>query len=182
MGRSLRRDVVEELLLAHVELRQLLSLAGSLANTSATTAAADAARRICDYLDGDYRLHLADEEQSLRPRLLGHHAVVDDALAVMMRDHFRIGATLARLQGVCFLIANEPTTLHTHRFALDQAVVELSRHVERHHAHEESIVFPAVRRLLEAEQVEQVHQEMVSRRLDALVGVLPSPERPATAR
>lgn len=180
MGRALRVDVVEELLLAHVELRQLISLAASLANRSATSSATDAARHICEFLDADYRLHVADEEESLRPRLLGRHAVVDDALAVMRRDHFRIGATLARLQGLCFLIARDPTTLHTHRFALDQAVGELSRHIERHHAHEESIVFPAVRRLLEAGQVRDVLQEMVRRRLDALVGVLPLP-LPATA-
>lgn len=180
MGRSLRRDVIEELLLAHVELRQLLSLAASLANQSATASVADAARHICEYLDGEYRLHIADEEQSLRPRLLGRHVVVDAALATMVRDHFRIGATLARLHGLCFLVAHEPAALHTHRFALDQVVGELSRHVERHHAHEESIVFPAVRKWLDREQVDELLQEMVSRRLDALVGVTP-PGRAGTS-
>ena len=181
MGRALRTDIIEELLLAHVELRQLICLASSLASSSATATAADAARRICEFIDSDYCLHIADEEQTLRPRLVGRHAVVDDALVVMLRDHFRIAATLARLRGLCSLVANEPTMLHTHRFALDLAVGELARHVERHHAHEESIVFPAVRRLLEAGQVDDMLQEMVDRRLDAMVGLMPGPGEPVVA-
>ncbi len=157
-------DVVEALQFAHTRSRVVLQLAESLATRSATLGAADAARTVLAHVQELMPLHFEDEEQSLAPRLAGRHPVVDGALARMKAGHFRLSAILARVATYCGLVAEDPAALHARRFQLAGAVRDLRRELEPHQAQEESIVFPAVKRLLYREDIDDIRREMDARR------------------
>lgn len=156
-------DVVEALQFAHTESLHMLGLAEALETCSATPSTAAAAARVEAYLQSGLMRHLADEEQSLAPRLKGHHEVVDRALATMRSDHFREAAMASRLAGLCGLIGRDVNRLHGLRFSVAQAVSELKTLVVRHQELEESIVFPALRRFLGRAQLDEIDAEMLAR-------------------
>lgn len=158
-------DVVGVLLTAHVETRHALSLAESIATKSPDASTAEAARRVCEYVDGALALHTTDEEESLAPALACHHPVVDDAIETMKREHFKVGALLARVRMLCAFISRDVSRLQLHRFELASAVRDLRRELDAHHALEESILFPAVRRLLSWDRQCQLRDEMFARRV-----------------
>jgi hypothetical protein len=149
-------DVVERLMAAHHDSRLVLRLAESLTSASATAATATTAARVSEHLASTLPCHFAEEEATLAPALRGLHPVVDDALDAIARDHFRITAVMARVGLLCRLISRDPCTLHTRRFELDAAVRDLRHHLEPHQELEESIIFPAIKRLLTAERVAEL--------------------------
>ncbi len=159
-----RRDVVELLVEAHTGSRHALALADSLAAASATEACTQTARTVTAFFDGSLPLHWEDEERSIAPRLRGRHRVVDSALAQMQRDHLALDAPFARLRLLCRLLGADISRLHALRFELASAVRDARARLDAHHALEESILFPALRRLLPSHELDAIGDEMAARR------------------
>lgn len=160
---SLPGDVVESLQFAHTESLQVMSLAESLATASATPSVAEAAARIETYLRKTLPRHIRDEEDSLAPRLAGRHPVVDKAIDTMKSEHFLEAAMSARLAGLLGVIRRDVSMLNELRFTLSTAIGELKGLLLRHQALEESIVFPALRRLLPRQALIDIGVEMTAR-------------------
>lgn len=171
-----QRDVVEVLLDAHIEARQVVSMAECLASGSATCAAKETATTIADHVEWMLPMHWDDEERSLAPRLQGRHYVVDDALSKMKLQHLALEAPLARLKLLCTVLSRDISRLHALRFELGAAARDLKDRLAEHHALEESIVFPALKRLLYVDELESIQEEMRQRRTPE---VLPLPPLPA---
>jgi hypothetical protein len=159
------RDVVEVLLDAHIEARQMVSMAESLSSGSATCGARETATTIADHVEVLLPMHCTDEEDSLAPRLLGRHPVVDGALQQMKLQHVALEAPMARVRLLCMILSRDISRLHALRFELASAVKDLRERLAEHHALEESIVFPALKRLLYVDELESIGVEMRARRL-----------------
>ena len=99
-----QRDVVELLLEAHIEARQVVCMAESLSSGSATCGARETATTIADHVEWMLPLHCDDEDQSVAPRLMGRHPVVDDALGKMKRQHLSLEAPMARVRMLCMIL------------------------------------------------------------------------------
>jgi stress-induced morphogen len=159
-----QRDLVEVLLDAHIEARQVVSLAACLAGGNATASARETATTISDHVEWLMPMHTEDEELSLAPRLHGRHRAVDEALAQMKRQHLSLEAPLARVRLVCNVLSQDISRLHALRFELGAAAKDLGERLAEHHAFEESAVFPALKRLLYADELESIQDEMRARR------------------
>jgi iron-sulfur cluster repair protein YtfE (RIC family) len=160
-----QRDVVEVLMDAHIEVRQIVSMAESLAEGSATSGARETATTVSDHVEWLLPMHFDDEELSLAPRLLGRHRVVDDAIAQMKLQHLALTAPLARLRLLCLVLSRDISRLHALRFEVGRAAKDLRERLAEHHALEESIVFPALKRLLYVDELESIQLEMRTRRM-----------------
>ncbi|MCU0697771.1 MAG: hemerythrin domain-containing protein [Myxococcaceae bacterium] len=161
-------DVVEVLLQSHAFARSMLALADRLTTAQADASTAATARRVAEYFQHHLEVHFADEEATLAPRLAGRHQVLDQAIAAMRLEHVQLHALVSRVAFVCGLVAKDPQRLLSVRFELAAAVEHLRRNLETHQAREESILFPAVRRLLDWHDVEEMRHEMALRRAPGL--------------
>lgn len=157
-------DVVEALMAAHRRAHTALQLAASLGSASATETTAATAREIAWTLGEDLPRHMAHEQEVLAPHLAGRHAVVDVALRRMEQEHFQLSAGLAQVTTLCESIARDVTRLNALRFSLETAVRTLATRLDAHHAMEESIVLPAIRRLLPTPEQTTLRREMRRRR------------------
>ncbi|GMU58693.1 MAG: hypothetical protein AMXMBFR34_04560 [Myxococcaceae bacterium] len=157
-------DVIEALHAAHRRARTALKLAASLGTASATGATAELAHAIAKTLGEDVPRHMHHEEEVLAPRLAGLHVVVDAALERMKQEHFQLHASLAQVTTLCESIARDVSRLHALRFSLDTAVQTLTARLAAHHSMEESIVFPAIRRLMPPRDQTDVRRELRARR------------------
>ena len=158
------RDVVEVLLEAHTEVRQVVAMAESLASGNATASARETALTVAEHVQWLHPLHCEDEERSLAPRLQGRNRAVDEALAQMQRQHLALEAPLARVRLVCSVLSRDISRLHALRFELGAAAGDLRERLAAHHAFEESLIFPALKRLLYVDELESIHSEMKARR------------------
>lgn len=161
---ALHRDVVEMLLEAHVEARHVATLAEQLCRQSATGPTRETAQQVSDYVEWVLPLHCADEDVSVTSRLAGRNRVVDAALQQMRREHLALEAPMSRLRLLCKMVARDVTRLHALRFELGSAAEDLRRQLERHQSFEESTVIPALKRLLYADELDSIADEMVARR------------------
>lgn len=152
------------LLEAHVETRHVLSMAEALAASNAVASSQQAAGFIADHLESMVPLHCEDEELSIEQRLKGRHPAVDDALATMLRQHIALQGPLARLRLVCRMIARDVNRLHALRFELANASADLRARLDEHNSLEESVVFPALKRMLYVDELEDIAAEMTARR------------------
>lgn len=159
------RDVVEVLLDAHIEARQIAAMAESLSSGSATSGARETATTISDHVEWMLPMHCDDEELSLAPRLAGRHHVVDDAITQMKLQHLSLEAPLARVRLLCLILSRDISRLHALRFELGAAAKDLRERLAAHHAFEESIIFPALKRLLYVDELQSILGEMKARRL-----------------
>lgn len=157
-------DVVEVFLQSHAFARSMLSLAERLCAAQADDSTSATARRVADYFTHHLEVHHADEELSLAPRLAGKHKVLDQTLAAMRLEHVQLHALISRVSFLCGLIARDPGRMMTVRFELSGAVEHLRRCIEAHQAREESLLFPAVRRLLGWDDIDDMRAEMALRR------------------
>ena len=82
-------DIVDLLLECHERIRTFVGLAGRLANTKQPSVdeVRDAATRVARYFSEALPLHVADEEQSILPRLSGRDSELDKALNSMREQH-----------------------------------------------------------------------------------------------
>ena len=157
-------DVVEAFLQSHAYARSMLSLAERLCAAPADESTASTAKRVAEFFTHHLEVHFVDEESTLAPRLSGRHKVLDQTLAAMRLEHVQVHALLSRGACRCQLGARDAMRLMTVRFELGGAVEHLRRCLESHQAREESLLFPAVRRLLDWQDVEEMRAEMALRR------------------
>lgn len=143
-------DVVGLLLQCHERIRQFVALAGRLA--AEREAAADdirqAAKRITRYFSEALPLHVADEEESIVPRLSGHSSELDASLQRMQREHLEHHSALQSLLEVCGTLQTSPDKLDELRPRLAEAAATLEREFSTHLRQEEEIVLPAIRNVL----------------------------------
>jgi iron-sulfur cluster repair protein YtfE (RIC family) len=159
-------DVVDLLLECHERIRSFTALAGRLAAGVALPReeVADAATRVRRYFAEALPLHARDEEDSISPRLRGREAEVDRELAAMEREHADHGELLVRLITTCDALAREPERQPELAPGLRATAEALARHFEAHLEREERVLFPAIRRLLPADEQERIVDELRRRR------------------
>lgn len=125
----------------------------------------EAARRLLHYFSEGYRRHMADEDQSLAPRLirLGLSPKGLEALLQMSREHADIEALLVGLA----LVWNELADLPERHPALEPDLTKnserLAAWLESHLFMEEQWLFPEARTLLPPEEARAALAEMRAR-------------------
>jgi hemerythrin-like domain-containing protein len=157
-------DVVEAFLEAHAYARSMLSQAERLCTAQADASMASTAQQVAEYFTWHLEVHHADEERTLTPRLSGRHKVLDQCIATMRLEHDQLHALVSRVAYLCRHVARDPVRLMSLRFELGAAVENLRRTLEAHQAREESLLLPAVKRLLDWQDVEEMRSEMAMRR------------------
>jgi iron-sulfur cluster repair protein YtfE (RIC family) len=108
-------------------------------------------------------LHVADEEQSLEPRLRGARPAVDHALDVMASEHAQHAAQVAALLQALAEVRSRPHA-GVARSELAAAAGALKAEFERHLTLEETILFPAIRELLPSDTQALILEELRQRR------------------
>ena len=119
-------------------------------------------------------LHVADEELSIRPRLLAAPAApaVRLALDAMTQEHAAIDALVTALLPRWAALAAGPGELASLAPALAEDCADLRRRFDAHLEQEERTLFPAVREHLGAASL-AIRAEMAARR--GVVGLEPAP-------
>jgi hemerythrin-like domain-containing protein len=160
-------DVRELLIGCHQRILHFTGVAVKLAHAQAAPAeelssAADAVSR---YYSVSLPLHEADEEDSLRPRLLAaSNEKVKHALIAMHDQHMAIDDLLERLLPLLAMVSRNPATIAdagTEMCSITQALDQIFRvHLQL----EEEVIFPAIDQVLPEEQRAAILREMRERR------------------
>jgi hemerythrin-like domain-containing protein len=159
-------DAVALLLECHGRIRSFLDLARRLGAAQDVPAdvVADAAGRLHRYFSLALPLHARDEEESVLPRIAGREPDLDRELEAMRREHAEHQEPLRRLLGASVVLASSPSRLTDLAPAFVEAARDLSGHFEVHLAREESVIFPAARRLLGPAADAEIVAEIRARR------------------
>jgi hemerythrin-like domain-containing protein len=161
--RNVPGDLVEMLRECHVRIRHFAALADRAAAALEDAAVADAAASCARYFAEAFPLHVADEEQSLLPRLRGRDASLDAALDAMEQEHASHTATITGLVEAARLVALSPAS-RASRERLAAAAARAAHLLEPHLRAEEEIVFPAIDAYLDAATRTEIVHEMRARR------------------
>lgn len=168
-GIKARGDVVDLLLDCHGRIRSFSALAVRLAEVEGASdeEVREAAFRVRRYFMVAFPRHVADEEDSVLPRLLGKDPAVDEALHAMAREHAEHEAPLASLLTACATLSERPEALPELRESLARDASHLQCAFEEHLRAEEAVVLPAMREHLSKEELEQILRELRGRRADS---------------
>ena len=167
---SLRRttgaqDLVDLLGRCHLRIRHFVALACEIAHRreaspdQVTQACADAARYFSEALP----LHIADEEESIAPRLRGLRPEVDDALDAMSAQHGHHAPQLELLLCALAEVRRAPFDENA-RAELAAVAGPLKAEFEEHLALEERLIFPVIRQTLPQETQALIIDELRRRR------------------
>jgi hemerythrin-like domain-containing protein len=115
-----------------------------------------AARAIIKYFDGAAPNHHADEEESLFPRLQAHAGPLIEDLE---HDHYALAASWRRLRP---LLAGISASVRAN--LSPKQVDDICEMYAAHISREELVLMPLATRLLDAEALRQIGQEMAARR------------------
>jgi iron-sulfur cluster repair protein YtfE (RIC family) len=166
-------DLLDTILECHERIRHFagvavkIGAARGLPDEQIRSAAADVQR----YFRHGLPHHVEDEEKSLLPRLRGRSRELDEALAVMEREHREHEAPLVRLLSQMDELVAQPA-LHAQRAgSVAASAAELSVAFESHLVAEEKSVFPAIRSLLSPAEQAQILAELRARRAAPPPGV-----------
>ncbi|MCC7383891.1 MAG: hemerythrin domain-containing protein [Deltaproteobacteria bacterium] len=159
-------DLVDTLLDCHERIRRFSGIAQRLADAQGAAEAdiAEAAESVRRYFREGLPHHVADEEESILPRLRGKDPDADRALETMEREHRSHEPRLARLVELCTTLATTPSRHPELAADLRTLSTELAEELERHLALEEEVTFPAIRRHLSEDQQRTIAEEMSRRR------------------
>ena len=159
-------DIVDLLLECHERIRLFIGLARRMAEAenAGKEEVQDAAARICRYFSEALPLHVADEEESIMPRLSGRRPEVDSVLEAMHREHRTHESGLEQLLQICRLLQVSPESLAERRESLWRISTGLERDFATHLHEEEAVVLPAIRSLLSTEEREAMLSEFRARR------------------
>jgi iron-sulfur cluster repair protein YtfE (RIC family) len=159
-------DVVDLLLECHQRIRHFLAVADRLAQSQGAShdEIREAAARITRYFSEAFPLHIADEEQSILPRLSGRTPELDAALQGMHREHLEHESQLKTLVELCCELQASPEKLDEVRHSLLSTASMLEKAVSAHLEQEEQIVLPAVRARLTLEEQAAILTELRARR------------------
>lgn len=160
-------SALELLTSCHDRIRHFTATLGKLAHSEGSelteiSTAAGAAHR---YFSVALPLHEADEEQSLRPRLLENGAAeIAAAMEAMTHQHQAIDDLIERLLPLLILLSNNPAKLPELHGELCTIAKALSEIFAGHLDLEERAVFPAMTTSLSEEAQAQLLSEMRERR------------------
>lgn len=159
-------DVVGLLLECHERIRTFIGLASKLgkAQEPAMDEIRDAASRISRYFSEALPLHVADEEESILPRLAGRNPELDLALAKMHNEHTEHQGRLQLLLNICNTLKSSPEMFASLRDSLSAAASALDKQYAEHLDEEERVILPAIRALLPQDQKTAIESELRSRR------------------
>jgi len=159
-------DVVDLFLECHERIRTFIGLAARLAKTedASPDEVRDAAARVARYFSDALPLHVADEEQSILPRLAGRSRELDSALDKMNREHREHEQPLRLLLEACKTLKSSPELLDRVREKLAEAVAGLDTDYAAHLQEEERIILPAIRTFLTPAQKAEIESELRARR------------------
>jgi hemerythrin-like domain-containing protein len=161
-----REDIVSLLTACHDRIRFFIDLAVRLA--SATDASPDeirdAAARVIRYFSESLPLHVADEEESIIPRLSGRNPSLDATLDTMHREHSEHEPHLHVLLDTCRALVDSPQRLVNLSETLRASASHLAHDFKAHLEAEERTVLPAIRSLLTIEEQEEIVSELRRRR------------------
>lgn len=164
--RRAEADLVDLLLACHRRIRAFLVTAHHLADAEAVTdsEAREAAQAIARYFAEALPLHVRDEDESIVPRLRGRSAAVDTAIREMSAEHRAHEAPVAHLVTLCRRIAEAPADRPTLRAELAACVAELEGAFAEHLSREESVIFPAIHKFMDATRQAAIVTELRARR------------------
>jgi iron-sulfur cluster repair protein YtfE (RIC family) len=159
-------DAVDLLLECHGRIRAFLAMARRLGEAvdESAEAVSDAAFQVHRYFTLALPLHARDEEESILPLLRGRDPLVAPQLDVMVREHREHQRPLGQLIDACAEIGADPGRHPVLASSVRRFAVELDRHFFHHLAREEEVIFPAVRRLLDAATDASIVKEIRLRR------------------
>ena len=159
-------DIVGLLLACHERIRFFINLACRLGEAHDTPAdeIQDAATRVIRYFSESLPLHVADEEESIVPRLSGREAGLDATLDTMRREHQEHAPQLESLLKICRILQGSPERLADLRKTLLSAASALERDFAAHLQEEEKVVLPAIKSLLTDEERQSMLDELRARR------------------
>lgn len=156
--------LVDLLLACHGKIRHFTEVARAagelVAPPAALVEACDSAHR---YFAEALPLHVADEEQSLLPRLVGRDPALDQALFAMQAEHEAHAAGITALLAALRSVACAPEDGALRR-ALACAALQTAALFAPHLQAEEQHVFPALHRLLSEAEQQAVIGELRARR------------------
>lgn len=159
-------DLAGLLLDCHARIRHFLRVAvevGARQDLS-DPAVVDACQRVERYFTQALPLHVADEEESLLPRLNGLDPELDRRLEAMRAEHETHDPLVAGLLAASGATREAPADPAA-RQALREAAERLTAALEPHLQAEEAVVLPAVRaRLSPAAQAEVISELRARRR------------------
>jgi hemerythrin-like domain-containing protein len=155
-------DVIDVLLDCHEGIRQHVALARTLASADARAddSLARTALRVRRYFEWVVPLHARDEEDSLVPRLRGADPALDRELNARQREHRASSRATAALVAACEEVVRVPSRFARVAPYLARVATELERDFADHLAHEEEVLFAAVRRHLDATASAEVMLEI----------------------
>jgi pyridoxamine 5'-phosphate oxidase len=158
LASALLEDPVAFLSAEHARQVALLGHLERLARAPAARGARQMAAALLRWLTEEWPLHIADEEQSLHPRLRPHDA--GGALARLSAEHDRESDLAAQtLAGLRQLVAGGEVVPGT----LEAAAAFAGLH-RQHLAFEEARITPLARRVLTPEAMRELANEMAARR------------------
>jgi hemerythrin-like domain-containing protein len=175
----LGEDVVDLMLACHVRIRHFLGVARAVGRGEAASEAdlRDACERTRRYFLEALPRHVADENESVLPRLRGRSASLDAALAAMHLQHTDHAPVVDALVRLLDRVALDPAS-PARRASVSRCAEALTVDLERHLAAEETHVFPAMRALLsDAERTQILTELRARRRQDGRVQVVTVPRR-----
>jgi iron-sulfur cluster repair protein YtfE (RIC family) len=124
----------------------------------------DAASRVIRYFSQSLPLHVADEEESIVPRLSGRDTELDAAMQNMQQEHDDHGMDLESLLRICRVLEKSPERLPELREELRSTASVLQEKFVIHLEQEERIVLPAIRTLLTPADLEAMLRELSASR------------------
>lgn len=149
IGKKRTGEGLLELLTAcHARIRHFAKLAHEIARRPELTPDETIARchEVQRYFAEALPLHVADEEESLLPRLRGRRAAIDDALTQMHVQHTQHEPLLSALDRALSAVAAQPGDA-AERARLEAVAAPLGPALEYHLALEEREIFPALAQL-----------------------------------
>lgn len=160
-------DVTSALVDCHGRIRSVTAVAARLGSEveADDVEVTEAATRVARYFSEALPHHEADEEESLRPRLVGRSVDIDAALDAMTAQHQEMHAFVDSLVELTAGIASDPSRrgdLEMRR-RLAEVVTVLEGIWDRHLDLEETVLFPAITDLDDATQA-AIRAEMRARR------------------
>lgn len=147
-GTRAPQGLVDLLLACHDRIRRFVALARDAATRPDVPAdqVVEACARVERYFREALPLHVADEEQSVEPRLRGRSPEVDHALDAMAQEHRAHEAAVAALLDAAAAVRPDPGDA-ARKTTLAHAAEALREDFLEHLALEEAVLFPAIRRL-----------------------------------
>jgi len=159
-------DIVDLLTECHERIRTFISLAVRLATSEGTSDAdiRDAATRVTRYFSEALPLHVADEEESILPRLQGKTAELDATLSEMHSEHNDHEPQVETLLNLCRTLKESPERLNELRSELVTCATALQQDFLNHLDKEEKMILPAIKQLSTAEERDAMLRELRARR------------------